>query len=284
MQKIVLDNAQSAKGQKTMTNIKVVENTKERQVNMNKEEKLSNITSTLTPLLKEERVKKAAFTLAETLITLTILGIIASITIPNLINSYNERQYVTKLKKEYATLSNALEAAVVENGPVTSWNFKNSNDYGNKEADIVLQKLIPYLNVSQNCGWEDTSCAPSNIKYSALNKNIEWPEPPSNKRFARAILKDGALIFINTFGSTTATANEGKDYAYIKVDVNGKKGPNRLGVDTFDLVISETGLVPGGIGDEEMSGCDINSSNPYNGISCALHVIRNGNMDYLRRR
>ena len=60
--------------------------------------------------------KKAAFTLAEVLITLGIIGIVAAMTIPTLISNYQEKQTVSKLQKVYATLKNALEMAKVDNG------------------------------------------------------------------------------------------------------------------------------------------------------------------------
>ena len=51
---------------------------------------------------------KKAFTLAEVLITLTIIGVIAAITIPNLMQKYTKHQYVVGLKKAYSELSNAI--------------------------------------------------------------------------------------------------------------------------------------------------------------------------------
>ena len=59
--------------------------------------------------------KKAAFTLAETLITLTILGVIAAITVPMLINKQMEAANRTKLKKAMAAYEKALNQMIIDN-------------------------------------------------------------------------------------------------------------------------------------------------------------------------
>ena len=59
---------------------------------------------------------KFAFTLAETLIILAIIGIVAAMTIPALINFYTEKVTVSKVKKMNAILAEALKFAIIENG------------------------------------------------------------------------------------------------------------------------------------------------------------------------
>ena len=57
-------------------------------------------------------MRSKGFTLAEILITLSILGVVAVITIPNIIQKQKERIYVTRLKLAYSILSNAAEQAI----------------------------------------------------------------------------------------------------------------------------------------------------------------------------
>ncbi len=64
---------------------------------------------------------KKAFTLAEVLITLAIIGIVAAITIPTLIQNYKKRVVVTKLQRTYSVMNNAISMAVAENGDFSSW-------------------------------------------------------------------------------------------------------------------------------------------------------------------
>ena len=56
----------------------------------------------------------SGFTLAETLITLTILGVVAAITVPSLINKYIESSNRTKVKKAMAAYEKALNQIIIE--------------------------------------------------------------------------------------------------------------------------------------------------------------------------
>ena len=61
------------------------------------------------------KVKKEGFTLAEVLITLSILGVVAAITVPSLINKQTESANRTKVKKAMAAYEKALTQMVIEN-------------------------------------------------------------------------------------------------------------------------------------------------------------------------
>ena len=76
---------------------------------------------------------KKAFTLAEVLITLGIIGVVAAMTIPTLINAQQEKATITKLKKTYSVLQQALLSAQQEYGDVPSWGF-----VGNYQTDAQL--------------------------------------------------------------------------------------------------------------------------------------------------
>ena len=68
-------------------------------------------------------MSKRGFTLAEVLITLGIIGIVAALTIPTLISKYQERVTITRLKESYSMLAQAYQFAVNKNGSPTSWKF-----------------------------------------------------------------------------------------------------------------------------------------------------------------
>ena len=61
------------------------------------------------------------FTLAEVLITLGIIGVVATLTIPTLISNNNKRVVETHLAKFYSTMQNAVELSEIENGPKEKW-------------------------------------------------------------------------------------------------------------------------------------------------------------------
>ena len=64
---------------------------------------------------------KKGFTLAEVLITLGIIGIVAALTIPNLIGNYEKYITVVKLKRAYSIISQVTERGVAEYGDMNSW-------------------------------------------------------------------------------------------------------------------------------------------------------------------
>lgn len=96
------------------------------------------------------------FTLAEVLITLGIIGVVAAITIPELVNSCNEATTVSKVKKMNSTLSNALRLAIAENDTVDSWDFENvgGNVSSTKNSQMLAENLMPHLKVLKDCGYK----------------------------------------------------------------------------------------------------------------------------------
>uniref|UniRef100_UPI004029BEED type II secretion system protein n=1 Tax=Candidatus Scatousia sp. TaxID=3085663 RepID=UPI004029BEED len=70
---------------------------------------------------------KKAFTLAEVLITLGIIGIVAAMTLPTVVNKYQERVTVTKVKKFYSLINQALLFAIKDNGYVDEWDYIEYN-------------------------------------------------------------------------------------------------------------------------------------------------------------
>ncbi len=66
-------------------------------------------------------MNKKGFTLAEILITLGIIGIIAAMVLPGIIENTKERQTVVKLKKSYSVIQNAVQKTIAENGELDEW-------------------------------------------------------------------------------------------------------------------------------------------------------------------
>src|SRR5574344_2725153 len=87
--------------------------------------------------------RKNAFTLAEVLITLGIIGVVAALTIPTLMQKTQDREAVSKLKKVYSTISNAYNLAVNDEGaPADNW------------VNTVTQMgdtFMKYLSVTKDC-------------------------------------------------------------------------------------------------------------------------------------
>lgn len=88
-------------------------------------------------------MNKKAFTLAEVLITLGIISIVAAMTLPTLVSNYRGKSTAAKLKKFYSTMQQAVILSEQDNGPSEDWisNFTNYTD-----ARIYYEKyLAPYL-------------------------------------------------------------------------------------------------------------------------------------------
>lgn len=68
-------------------------------------------------------MKKAAFTLAEVLITIGIIGVVAAITLPGLITSYQKNATAVKVEKFYSMINQAVRLSMVDNGEPESWDL-----------------------------------------------------------------------------------------------------------------------------------------------------------------
>ena len=92
----------------------------------------------------------AAFTLAEVLITLGIIGVVAALTLPSLIENHKKQVIVSRLNKVYSTLGNAFITAKEHEGEVDSWNlvdYTQSTEYENN----VLYYILPYMKTLKIC-------------------------------------------------------------------------------------------------------------------------------------
>ena len=102
------------------------------------------------------RNRKAAFTLAEVLITLGIIGVVAAMTMPTLIMQHQKKVFATRVKQTYSIVSNALLSSVADNGAPSTWNFGSKVDAGSSSGALNspdhIEKMAktyikPYLKV-----------------------------------------------------------------------------------------------------------------------------------------
>ncbi len=208
--------------------------------------------------------KKAAFTLAETLITLAVIGIVAAMTIPTLINNYQEKVTIVKVKKIYSVISNAYEMSKIENGDYSEWGTKERED----KSTIFADKIVPYLKINKICGYESKGCFPD-ITYNYLT-NKKWYYIEQDSKAYKFIMTDGTLIALEEY------PNFGKVFA----DVNGFKGPNILGKDVFGFYVLPRQVIPVGA-DNDINKKFVGDKGLQSGDSAPAWVIQFENMDYL---
>ena len=225
--------------------------------------------------------KRAAFTLAEVLVTLAVIGIVAAMTIPNIVQSYNEKVTVTKVKKMYSTLSNAYELVKIEYGDISQWSTKGGNN-SVEDSIAMREKFKKYFIFSKLCdNPEDLKeCGVADVVYMNDNKEVDVISPSVKNKAKQGcgmVLSDGSSLY---FHSDTP------DWKLFYYDVNGLKEPNTFGRDIFPFEIRLVGKTHSPIctdsEDENtiLSLCDL--KNNSSGFCCTAWVVRKGNMDYLK--
>ena len=218
---------------------------------------------------------KFGFTLAEVLITLTIIGVIAALTIPNLMQRYQEQTTVNKVKKFYSTLSNAYSQAQKEYGTADEWGVNNTTEDASNKIYGLLFK--PYFKISKNCGTNNSGGCIPNVVYKQLNNvnRIPYATTTTWGYYYSLILNDGSLVWFRS-----------GDNVFIFIDVNGKKEPNKIGVDmfVFSIKYNNSNIIQFGdyTGNNQLANyVNSNCLNKSIGWGCSAWLIYKGNMDYL---
>ncbi len=228
-----------------------------------------------SPREKVPEGRMRGFTLAEVLITLGIIGVVAALTIPTLMQKADERETVSKVKKAYNTISNAVGLAVAENGAIDKWTVDATNS--STAATSAVNYLRPYLNIAKDCEIWGEGCIP-NVVYKNLDgsNRLNWISTgyTSAKNFHKLTLNDGLAIMVAYSEDTNGNGIGLK----ILADINGEKAPNQMGVDLFQFVsIKEGKTFPYNDVSQELFVCDKTKK----GDNCAAYIIENNNMDYL---
>ncbi len=88
---------------------------------------------------------KSAFTLAEVLITLGIIAVVAAMTLPSVIINYQKEKTVSYVKKFYNEINNAVRMSVVDNGDVELWMEDARPDNYNENLKFLQEYILPYI-------------------------------------------------------------------------------------------------------------------------------------------
>ena len=219
-----------------------------------------------------KKSKHAAFTMAEVLITIGIIGLVAAMTMPSLINNHRNKALEAGLKKNYSVISQALAMYQAQNGITLT-----SADIRPRELKSLI---MPYFNVLIDCGigTEEKACIFNDLENSSNSDNIYKTYNNNTLDLGyfddgQFILTDGSMIFIEN--STV----ENDPRRYISVDVNGYlKRPNKLGFDLFMFQIDKNGkILPMGASgtdyEDERYYCSPTSVSTMNGAACTYKAL-----------
>lgn len=213
--------------------------------------------------------KKAfAFTLAETLIVMGIIGVVAALTIPNLNSSTADKEKVAKVKKIYSNLNDALGRAQSVYGPVNEWFVNDTTETA--QVTRFGERVTEFMKVSKNCGVATNQGCFSIKNVRFIDGQDAGGSVDTRPSLYKIILADG-----------TAVAMKNTSF---QVDIDGpNKGQNQLGTDIFLFRNGDDGIVTPFAPDNFSEYLDgSKNSIMKNGNKASAWVINYDNMDYLK--
>lgn len=206
--------------------------------------------------------KRFGFTLAEVLITLSIIGIVASITIPRLKNHIEQIEQKAAFKKAYSTASQAWSQAVAENpstymdkGGWTNcpWPDGTAGDVNAHDgrADAFKSKM----KVVKTCT-NTTGCWPDDYEFVTwLTGNVKTG---NYSPYTYSWMTADGMCWSNPYKFLP-------DDAFLLLDTNCNKKPNKVGQDIFSMILGADGVIYFNLDDKTASGRPISKGNvcPY---------------------
>ncbi len=166
-----------------------------------------------------------AFTLAEVLVTLGIIGVVSAMTIPTLMSNHQRKVYVTQLHKIY----NEVQQAAINF--MNSKNAVNLTEAGITSTTTANQLITSNFQIVQTCSGSLSPCFADSYKFmSGTNYDL------TSHISTSYVLASGASIRFLYNKSNDKIIN-------IFVDINGKQGPNVIGRDTFYMALYDNGVI-----------------------------------------
>lgn len=211
---------------------------------------------------------KIAFTLAEMLLSIFIIGVVAGIALPTLKDTSDKTTNIALVKKAYSNATNAFAQLQAELGPPIYWvnPLDNKRVFTNGDS-VGVASLFKRKITSQS--FDDY------VGATYLNGSASEGDAMKDPQSGSKISYSGNNTFRSSDGmywffSETNTGCLSNLCGLIMVDINGVKKPNRLGIDVFVFDITTDGVVP------HFSKTDDCNDMKGNGFTCSSKVIRGG--------
>lgn len=231
-------------------------------------------------------MKKTGFTLAEILITLAIVGVVAALAIPAVVTNAKRQAMATKLASVVTDIENAAGNMMTDEDQDDFFETK----FGSNRSNVSdLRKHLNYINNGTGLTSVDYS---SDSPFSTLDGTAQSGENFSTWTVIR--LKNGAVVFFDPNKDSCHNSNKDKcvtpNGMDTHIDVNGPEGPNKWGRDVFGFAMGNDGILyPIGsydyeyiIGTENPSNANaIKNPCPANSWACAYRLVKNNyKVDY----
>jgi len=230
------------------------------------------------PNLSTKVQRYTGFTLAEVLITLGIIGIVAALTLPSLVKKNQEKVLVTQFIKTYSLLNQVYIQTIQENDQPNTWSVTSNND--------IVGYFAPYLRVATlyaPTGGMQGGASQLGYKTSAvlsLDKSKYGYNHPQLK------ISEGQTFSFSHPASAASgfSCKFNTDMCFlILADINGNQMPNRFGVDVFLFNARPNSIVPWVESSQcNPGGATSNWGSIANGYACGNWILKNRNMDYLK--
>lgn len=234
-----------------------------------------------------------AFTLAEVLITLGIIGVVAAMTLPTLINNNRDKELVTRVKKTYSSISKALQ--LIQVGYSTPGD--NSALFATNKSDRdVAYEFSKAFNGARFCEAGSNAKGCENINYkiklaSIIQSGSSGAAVKNLTAYPRILLNDGSVLAVTTKGNSCEEVEErgpsfnpdgsvqtnpdGSPHYWSRTravcgsiwfDVNGIKRPNQFGRDVYaiDIFRNKVGNTTwNAYGTESLNNILMGKKNPF---------------------
>ena len=210
---------------------------------------------------------RKAFTLAELLMVIATIGIVAALTLPNLKNSTSDREYVSGLKKCVSNLQTALNLAKDKYGnDFAAWTVNDKTAAA--QGERIAKRVAEFLIVDYDCGLEkELRCFSKGDVFTLSGATIVGYDNDEN-------------LYKIQLNDKTTLGFTGTDT--IKVDLDGpRSGFNTIGQDIFTLNIDTDGNItytPA----HSITTTTVSDCISGNGFDCASWVLNYDNTDYVR--
>ena len=200
-----------------------------------------------------------AFTLAEVLVTLGVLGVVAALTMPTLIDNHRDKVLVTQIKATYNLMLNAFDLYKQEHKCFDLFCLFKRNKTETEIAD-EFATMFSGSKVCDNSNKNESYCKSYPIKgQKPYKKDGKYDAPDSFSLKGRIVLKNGSYILIRNYaeckhqyttikrddnGFVISSEEKTVDVcSTIYIDANGNKGPNQFGADIYRVSLKSDGLL-----------------------------------------